>query len=492
MLGTGDFADGLIASAMRLETGREPELSGVLVDSREQDGPKRIRADADVAASSATAGPNWVFARDQVHHDGATHQRARAPRDGRNNGRGARQFRQRPGARQKHTRWWARRVPERPSDDERPLCGQADCLRTGATPFDLYCRVQIGEAGNTHFLPLGFVPRVRITVAALAGGMLGVVAVWSASAPSRVPLLAAAGLAGTVMLALPLRFFALSRALAIAGWLIAFGAAAVWREGLFPSHAEKLIVAGVLAALLLGLVATVLVDDDQNNDHSEDDGAVAPSRFLRFVARILNEDDEDADIVTPSRFLASLLVSVIALGLFLLASEVDTGAASAKLSTILVLVLVALVALCLGAVAFTGLVRGVRNVQYDRPLIRPDSLPAPTVSRPQEPASRSYAQLSFLEGFLEAMAVVGIRIADAVAGGYEALLRGMWWLLNLAIAAAALVKHTIHVWVMRARMVLIHAVAQSLRELYLAAIVAKETVQDWAAGCLFRSRNSGH
>ncbi|HXN40010.1 MAG TPA: hypothetical protein VN892_18415 [Solirubrobacteraceae bacterium] len=335
-------------------------------------------------------------------------------------------------------------------------------------------------------------PRVRITVAALAGGMLGVVAVWSASAPSRVPLLAAAGLAGTVMLALPLRFFALSRALAIAGWLIAFGAAAVWREGLFPSHAEKLIVAGVLAALLLGLVATVLVDDDQNNDHSEDDGAVAPSRFLRFVARILNEDDEDADIVTPSRFLASLLVSVIALGLFLLASEVDTGAASAKLSTILVLVLVALVALCLGAVAFTGLVRGVRNVQYDRPLIRPDSLPAPTVSRPQEPASRSYAQLSFLEGFLEAMAVVGIRIADAVAGGYEALLRGMWWLLNLAIAAAALVKHTIHVWVMRARMVLIHAVAQSLRELYLAAIVAKETVQDWAAGCLFRSRNSGH
>src|ERR1700683_2345461 len=101
---------------MRLETGRGAELSGVLVDSREQDGPKRIRADADVAASSATAGPNWVFARDQVHHDGATHQRARAPRDGRNNGRGGRPSRQRPGAPENHTGWGARRVRDMESE----------------------------------------------------------------------------------------------------------------------------------------------------------------------------------------------------------------------------------------------------------------------------------------------------------------------------------------------------------------------------------------
>ena len=317
-------------------------------------------------------------------------------------------------------------------------------------PFDLYCRVRSGEAGNSHFLPLGDALGLRIAVACAAGVTLGGVAMWSAAVPSRVPLLVGAGLSGIVLLALPLRFFSTSRVLAVGGWTIVFGVAAVWREGILSPYAERLIVAGAAGGMLLALVATAAADETVNSH----DGS--------------------------RRVLALLLGSAVAVALYLLVLSSDPGVVSSEVSGILVDALLGLVGASLGLVALTGLRRGVHFAHYDPPVVLPKRLESPSVSRPSEPTGRPDALRSLPERLADAMSVVGARIAKTAADGCEALLKGAWWLLNLAIVAAVLARHVLGVWLTRARMALVLALSHALRELYFAAVAVGWAIRDWA------------
>ena len=322
-------------------------------------------------------------------------------------------------------------------------------------PFDLYCRVRTGEAGNSHFLAMADVPRLRLALAAAASLTLGGLAVWSASLPSRVPLLAGAGLCGLMLLALPLRFFPSSRVLAVLGWLLAFGTAAAWREGLLSPDAERLIVAGVTAVALLALIATVAIDEGSAGSGTG-----------------------------PRRLLASLLSSAVGVAAYLVVLQVDSGAVSSQVSSVLVDVLLGLMAGALLLAALSGLLHGVKSVHYDPPLSPPRRLQAPSLPRRSEPTRLPNVGRSFPERLADTMSVIGSRIATTAAGGCETLLRGIWWLLNLVIAAAAVARHLIAVWLTRARMVLALAVVQAARELFLAAAAVAAAVRAWATSFL--------
>jgi hypothetical protein len=344
--------------------------------------------------------------------------------------------------------WWARRSEETPNIEHAP-CGSCD--RKGHTPFDVYCRAPGSEFADSHLLALANAPRLRIALACGAGVTLAALALWSAAASSRGPLLAAASIAGLLVTGLPLRLFNSARAIAMGGWSIVFATAAMWREGLLSPHAQRLTVAIVAAAVLVTLIVTL---------------------------GISSEVSADAD--SQERLLASLLGCGLASAVLLGVLQLDPGAVAPRLSTYLLLTLFGLVIAGAGIVVLTGLIRGTREMRHHPPFVPPRPREAPTVQRRPSPPTSAQARTLF-ERLAAAMAVIGMRLVATLSDAVDAVLKGLWWLANLALTAAAHVKHTLFVWTRRALLLIRLAALRALEQLKIAALLLLGAVRAWAS-----------
>jgi hypothetical protein len=131
---------------------------------------------------------------------------------------------------------------------------------------------------------------------------------------SRIPLDIAAGLAGVLLLALPLRRFRISRAVAPVAWVCVFGLTIAAREGWLTNRGEGLAETAVLAIAVLGLLLAVALHRDDATVEPLHHGvalglAVTVGAALMFIAFAIGSGS-DSDAARE----ASLLVCILALG----------------------------------------------------------------------------------------------------------------------------------------------------------------------------------
>jgi hypothetical protein len=258
---------------------------------------------------------------------------------------------------------WARSEPE--SAGPRPVCGRPECGLRAKTHFDLYCE-------NVHLLVLGrFLVGQHIVVNALRIAV-GALALLAASSSNSIPLyILAAGLF-LLFLVLPLRSFRLARALAGVAWVTGFSLAAVTYEGALAR--SSLGVASLTVAILLLALAvlSVLRDAGVSADpvHAASRDTVAGRLAVGITAGVL------------VLLLAGLLAIVTGAAQGLVPQELLRPSVLAGLACITGSLLFA---------ASAGLVRGVRNANYEvSPLRRrrgpfppPQIPPVPIPQRPR-------------------------------------------------------------------------------------------------------------
>jgi len=297
---------------------------------------------------------------------------------------------------------------------EQAECRRSDCTQSGETPFDIYCRA----TAASHFMPLGGTTASNAFVASIACVTLAALVFWSTNAPTLAPLYVGAALIGAPVLCLPLRLFPTSRVIALCGWGGLFAIAAAWRDGVFDSRAELLIVSGTVAALLLALVATVGVENEAT-DHREH---------------------------SSPRLLATLWV--LALGLIIL--RLLLGARAGTISdahqqwiTRSAEVCAALMPVVISVGAF---LHGARTADVRVVYKPPRRHTAARFRRPLNPVLPVGMERSSLLRLTHVVTVIGVRVAALLVAGTEQVLAGFFWLWHLVVIAAALTAHRLRVW----------------------------------------------
>lgn len=105
----------------------------------------------------------------------------------------------------------------------------------------------------------------------------GALALAAAQWATPIPLYVAVALGGVLLLGLPLRHFRVSRAVALGGWLLAFGVVAATREGAIPRDALRAVVSTVVLGLVLVAGFAILTEASESDLQSRR----RLSRFLR-------------------------------------------------------------------------------------------------------------------------------------------------------------------------------------------------------------------
>lgn len=348
----------------------------------------------------------------------------------------------------KRTFSFARRQPEAPSSPHRE-CRYAGCSRTGTTPFDLYCRTEGPEVA--HFMPFGIMSRAQTAAGAgVVCLVIGALVLLSAAAPSRVPLYVLAGMAGALLLVLPLRPFSASQPLAVGGWAVVFTIVVVWRDGSFAKHAEQLIIFGAAAVLLVALISTVAFENDG--------------------ARVA-----DRDAQRPLAALLATGAALIALRL-LVGVSAESGAVGAPVRQGLMTVAIGafLLSLLLGLVFAIG--HGVANAEVDIPFERPDRRPPPKFGRPPGPSPMSGGTLVQLA---HAVWVLSVRVAALVVAGLEQVAAAGVWALDLFELTARRAWHMVHVFFAWLRRVAIETVKELVADIRGAVVLISSAARHW-------------
>lgn len=348
---------------------------------------------------------------------------------------------------EKRTFWFARRRPEAPSSPHRE-CRREGCSRTGETPFDLYCRTESTEVA--HFMPLGITSRAQAAGVGVVCLVIAALVLLSAAAPSRVPLYVLVGMAGALLLALPLRLFPVSCPLAAGGWAVVFTIVVVWRDGSFAKHAEQLIICGTAAVLLVAWISTVAFENDG--------------------ARVA-----DRDAQRPLATLLAIGTALIALRL-LVGASAESGAVGAPARQGLVTGAIGalLLSLLFGLVFAIG--HGVVNAEVDIPFKRQERRSPPKFARPSHPSPMTGG---ILVQFAYAVAVVSVRVAAFVVAGLEQVAAAGVWALDLLVLTARWAWHMIRVFFAWLWRVATETVQELVADIRGAVILISSAARHW-------------
>lgn len=232
--------------------------------------------------------------------------------------------------------WWARRDPETPLA-EKTECSKVQCTKSTASPFDLYCRE--GDSANPnefHFVVLGASQRLQTAGVYCARALLGLLALLAAESGSPVPLDIAAGLAGLLLLVLPLRQFRASRLVAAVGWTCSLAVVLAARETWLGSSDEDVVQAVVVIAAALALVVAVVAYRDA---------------------------EPSADLL--HRGVATALSLAVAAALLFVAFELGVGEASSSISRALLLICILAVGGVAVGTALTGFLVAFESVNIE-------------------------------------------------------------------------------------------------------------------------------
>ena len=209
--------------------------------------------------------------------------------------------------------WWARAQAERPLPSA-TTCPTPDCTKSTVSPFDLYCRTGDLSSNEFHFVVAGGSRRAQTFAIYATRALFGLLALIAARTASRIPLDVAVGLAGGLLLVLPLRRFAVSRVIAPVAWVCIFVLTVAAHQNWLRPGGESGATTGVLLIAALGLVLAVALRRDDGAMGVRHRGvavglAAALGALLMFIAFTLGVGS--ASDATRE---ASLLVFVLALG----------------------------------------------------------------------------------------------------------------------------------------------------------------------------------
>ncbi len=157
--------------------------------------------------------------------------------------------------------WWARHQPEIPLTEE-IACPKGDCTKSTTSPFDLYCREGDSNLNEFHFVVLGADRRFQLIAIYATRTIFGLLAVIAAYSASRMPLDIGAGLAGVLLLVLPLRLFRTSRVVAPVIWICILVLAVAAHEGWMSASQDRNTLAVIVAIAVAALVAAVTMHRD--------------------------------------------------------------------------------------------------------------------------------------------------------------------------------------------------------------------------------------
>jgi hypothetical protein len=300
--------------------------------------------------------------------------------------------------------WWARAQAEQPLAG-RTTCPRPECSKRIDSPFDLYCRTGQPSSNEFHFVVAGRDRRIQTIAIYAARALFGLLALFAARSGSRIPLDIASGLAGALLLVLPLRHFRTSRAVAVISWACLFTLTVAAHQGWLSSSGEDLSITIVLTLAVIGLPLAVAMTDGNRAAGPLRRGlalsmAVAFGAILMFIAFTLGLDS-----VTAPASEISLLVCGVALG----------GVAS-------------------GA-ALTGFVSGFGKVKIDD--VRPRA--EPRVNRPPRVHFKD-PQAFVVKSFSTRVAYVAlVAMSRLVNGCAEVLNRAVSGIVDAANAAVHVV-----------------------------------------------------
>lgn len=347
--------------------------------------------------------------------------------------------------------FWARPSPET-RQIAYPECSRNDCHRRADTPFDLYCQ---GDSGNAHFMPLAAPDASNGLSAAVALSAVlfaAAAGVSSAIIPSRVPLYAAAGLVGLILLALPLRYFASSRAAAAFGWVIMLAVAAVWRQGVLSPSAERWVVAALASLLLLPLAATTALDKEASEN--ADDKATAP-----------------------------LLGVAVGLTVLVVVLEFDRVPNRSSLIHVISLAIVGLLALILLTAGVNGFIEGTEDASYSRKFSRPARGEPPSLNSRKDPPKPT-ASSAYSVRTQYALTVFAIRITRVLVYAAHAARIAAWFSWHAALDGAAWLRNGLVVCAHRIIETVVATAAHAVANIISAACVVGVAARAWAQSTL--------
>jgi hypothetical protein len=229
------------------------------------------------------------------------------------------------------TIWWARAQAEQPLPGA-TICPRPDCAKSTASPFDLYCRTGDSPSNEFHFVVAGGNRRVQTFAIYATRALFGLLVLLAARSGSQIPLDIAAGLAGALLLVLPLRRFPVSRVVAPVAWACVFILAVAGHQSWLRPSGEAGATTGILLIAALGLILAVAL--------RRDDGA----------ASVLH------------RSVSVGLATAIGALLMFIAFALGVGSASAAGREVALLVFVLALGSVVGGTALTGFVVGFHEV----------------------------------------------------------------------------------------------------------------------------------
>jgi hypothetical protein len=299
--------------------------------------------------------------------------------------------------------------------------------------------VSADGGGALHLLPLAGDRRMQTIAVYVLRAVFAPLPLLAASSRSAIPLYVGAVIAGLLILALPLRRFAVAGVLAPMLWICAIGLAASIREGQLDAAATGDLELALVALTLAALLGTV---------------------FMRRAP----DGSKDLSLRGISTGLAFVLASGALCVAFALGFADVTKTASHLL---LIACISAAGGVCTTAI-IAGLVRGVRSVKHGRSFTKPR--PLTRKSMPNPPRTGAPDMLSRLL----------FRIAGAVANAVNSTCELLYRALDLVVLWAALAVHyckLVTVWIAK---LLAAALCEAAHSIYTAARALAGALRHWA------------
>jgi cbb3-type cytochrome oxidase subunit 3 len=342
-------------------------------------------------------------------------------------------------------RWLTSARAEQPPFSK--TCGHHGCTNAVSGPFDLFCAPTDG-GGALHLLPLvGQKTAQTISVYALRS-IFALLPLLAATSHSAIPLYVGACIAGVLILALPLRSFAVAGVLAPVLWICAIGVAASIREGQLDAAATNDVELTLVVLTLAVLLGTV---------------------FMRRGP----EGDRDLTLCGISTGLAVVLVT----GALCIAFTLGFANVTKTVPHILLIACISAAGGVFTTAVIASLVRGVRSVKHMRRFTRPGQLEPKPFRQPIPPRAGAQDVLSRL---LFRLQWIFIRIATAAVEAVNSAVRLICGVVNLMVLWVALAVHyckLVFVWIAK---LLAAAADETVRTINAAARALAEALSRWA------------
>jgi hypothetical protein len=341
--------------------------------------------------------------------------------------------------------WWAHGGNESPQLPHWQ-CERQGCTNTSDGPLDLFCHpTDTANGATAHLLVLSGNPRVQTGLLYALRALLGGLALIASASASSVPLDVGAILIGLLFLVLPLRGFPRARVVAPILWLCATTCAVAAQARAPDSTTIELTVLAVGAMAALALVVALWVLGEDRN--------------------------------LGTRAVSLALVIALTSGLFCLALAFGLGQFDPAVTTIALLLCLAMLGGALASAVLAGLAHGVLVVKHHRQFHEPRRLTAPELHRPAAP--RRPAATGFATQTVYAFSRSATRVATAVANTLNLALRLSYRAAEKLLHALALCSHharRMTVWFSK---LLATASADAVKTLQASAAIVLRVGRDW-------------